>query len=118
MKRFALLALVAPLATLAAPPPELAEALGHLRSQRTYSWEVINGDPGPVALTFETRRGPVTTVQQNISPHVKASLDINGDILMKREWTDGTRLDTWVTADGGMLTQTPEGWLTAREILT
>lgn len=102
----------------AAPPAALASALEYLRDQKSYSWEVINADPGPVAQQFETRRGTVTTVQQNTSPNVKGQLDRNGDMLIKREWADGLRLDTVIAADGAMVTRTPEGWFTDREILT
>lgn len=102
----------------AAPPAALASALEYLRDQKSYSWEAINGDPGPVAQQFETRRGTVTTVQQSMTPNVKGQLDRNGDMLIRREWSDGLRLDTLITADGAMVTNTPEGWLTDREILT
>jgi hypothetical protein len=102
----------------AAPPAALASALEYLRDQKSYSWEVINGDPGPVAQQFETRRGTVTTVQQNTAPNLKGQIDRNGDMLIQREWADGLRLDTLITADGAMVTKTPEGWLTDREILT
>ena len=111
--------LVAARATvLAAPPPALASALESLRDQKSYSWEVINSDPGPVAQQFETRRGTVTTVQQSMLPNMKGQIDRQGDMLIQREWPDGLRLDTIITADGAMVTRTPEGWLTDREILT
>jgi hypothetical protein len=100
------------------PPAALASALEYLRDQKSYSWEVINADPGPVAQQFETRRGTVTTVQQNTAPNVKGQVDRNGDMLIKREWADGLRLETVITTDGAMVTKTPEGWLTDREILT
>ncbi len=117
--RLVVLAACLPLAHLsAAPPPALARALEYLRDQKSYSWEVINSDPGPVAQQFETRRGTVTTVQQNTSPHLKGQIDRNGDMLIRREWADGLRLDTIITADGAMVTNTPEGWMTDREILT
>jgi hypothetical protein len=103
---------------LATPPPALVSALEYLRDQKSYSWEVINGDPGPVAQQFETRRGTVTTVQQSTLPNIKGKLDRNGDMLIQREWSDGLRLDTIITADGAMVTNTPEGWMTDREILT
>lgn len=102
----------------AAPPAALATALEYLRDQKSYSWEVINGDPGPVAQQFETRRGTVTTVQQNMTPNLKGKIDRNGDMLIQREWSDGVRLETIITADGTTVTNTPEGWLTEREILT
>lgn len=102
----------------ATPPPALASALENLREQRSYSWEVINADPGPVAQQFETRRGTITTVQQNTAPNVKGQIDRHGDMLIRREWADGLRLDTIITADGLMVTLTPEGWMTDREILT
>lgn len=102
----------------AAPPPALASALEILRDQKSYSWEVINADPGPVAQQFETRRGTVTTVQQSTAPNMKGQIDRQGDMLIRREWSDGLRLDTIITADGAMVTKTPEGWLTDREILT
>src|SRR5882672_2113400 len=102
----------------AGPPAALAAALESLRDQKSYSWEIINGDPGPVAQNFETRRGTVTTVLQNTSPHLKGSLDLNGDTLIQREWADGVKLETFITAGGAMLTNTPEGWLTNQEILT
>ena len=104
--------------SLAAPPSTLASALEYLRDQKSYSWEVINGDPGPVAQQVQTRRGTVTTVQQNLAPNIKGQLDRNGDMLIQREWSDGLRLDTIITTDGTMVTKTPEGWLTDREILT
>ncbi len=102
----------------AAPPSALVSALEHLRDQKSYSWEIINADPGPVAQQFETRRGTVTTVQQSTSPNLKGQLDRQGDMLIQREWADGLRLDTIIAADGSMVTKTPEGWLTDREILT
>lgn len=102
----------------AAPPPALAAALEYLRDQKSYTWEVINADPGPVAQQFETRRGTVTTVQQNTAPNLKGQIDRQGDMLIRREWSDGLRLDTIITAGGAMVTLTPEGWLTDREILT
>jgi hypothetical protein len=116
--RFFILAAAMAAIASAAPPAPLASALEYLRDQKSYSWEVINGDPGPVAQQFETRRGTVTTVQQNTAPNVKGQLDRNGDMLIKREWSDGLRLDTLITADGSMVTKTPDGWLTDREILT
>lgn len=118
MKRTLLFIAFFPLALNAAPPPELARALQQLRDQGSYSWEVINGDPGPVAQNFETRRGTVTTVQQNTSPHIKGSVDTGGDTLISRQWEDGLRLDTLITASGAMVTNTPAGWLTNQEILT
>src|SRR3954463_3530267 len=62
----------------ATPPTALASALEYLRDQKTYSWEIINGDPGPVAQQFETRRGTVTTVQQNTLPNLKGQIDRAG----------------------------------------
>ena len=103
---------------MAAPPAALESALEYLRDQKSYSWEVINGDPGPVAQQFQTRRGTVTTVQQSMAPNMKGQVDRNGDMLIQREWSDGLRLDTIITTDGTMVTKTPEGWLTDREILT
>jgi hypothetical protein len=102
----------------AAPPASLASALEILRDQKSYSWEVINADPGPVAQQFETRRGTVTTVDRSAMPNMKGQIDRQGDMLIQREWSDGLRLDTIITADGAMVTKTPEGWLTDREILT
>lgn len=102
----------------AAPPPALASALEFLRDQKSYSWETINADPGPVKRELETRRGTITTVQQNLAPNVKGSVDRSGNTLIKREWSDGLQLDTIVMANGGMVTKTPEGWMTNREILT
>lgn len=102
----------------AAPPAPLASALEQLRDQKSYSWEAINADPGPVAQQVETRRGTITTVQQNLAPNMKGQLDRNGDMLIQREWSDGLRLDTIITSNGAMVTKTPEGWLTDREILT
>lgn len=99
-------------------PPALASAVRQLQEQRSYSWEIINADPGPVAQSTETRRGRVTTVQQNLAPHVQASLASTGDLLLKRDWPDGMRLDTLVTPDGQIVTLTPEGWLTNQEVLT
>lgn len=99
-------------------PRALAAALKNLREQLSYSWEIINADPGPLAQSTETRRGRVTTVQQNLAPHVLASLASNGDMLLKRDWPDGGQLDTLVTADGQIVTGTPEGWLTNQEVLT
>jgi hypothetical protein len=116
--RLILLAAASALAVRAAPPPALATALERLRDQKSYSWEVINADPGPVVQQFETRRGTVTTVDQNTSPNVKGRVDRQGDTLLQREWADGLRLDTVIAADGTSVTLTPEGWLTEREILT
>src|SRR5215207_6540439 len=78
----------------AAPPAALVSSLEYLRDQKSYSWEVINGDPGPVAQQFQTRRGTVTTVQQSTAPNMKGQVDRNGDMLIQREWSDGLRLDT------------------------
>ena len=117
LRIFAVVALAA-VSALAAAPPALASALEQLRDQKTYSWEMINADPGPVAQQFETKRGTVTTVQQSMAPNLKGQIDRQGDMLIKREWTDGLRLDTIITADGTMVTKTPEGWMTDREILT
>ena len=105
-------------AAAAEVPSALASALEYLRDQKSYSWEIINADPGPVAQQFNTRRGTVTTVQQNMSPNLKGQIDRSGDMLIQRDWSDGLRLDTIITADGTMVTKTPEGWLTDREILT
>ena len=116
--RLCLLAAALTSATQAAPPAGLVTALEYLRDQKSYSWEVINGDPGPVAQQFETRRGTVTTVQQNISPNIKGKVDRQGNMLIVREWSDGLRLETVINADGTMITNTPEGWMTDREILT
>jgi hypothetical protein len=60
----------------------------------------------------------VTAVQQNTAPNLKGQIDRNGDMLIRREWSDGLRLDTIITAAGAMVTLTPEGWLSDREILT
>lgn len=106
------------LAVHAVPPAPLVSALQQLGNQKSYSWEVINADPGPVAQQFDTRLGKVTTVQQNTSPNLKGQIDRNGDMRIRREWADGLRLDTIITAKGDMVTLTPEGWLTDREILT
>jgi len=98
----ALLALSWPLASRAAPPAELAEALEHLRDQKTYSWEVINADP----------EGNKT------SPHVKGRIDLHGDRMLERDWPDGIRLQTLVTSSGALITETPEGWMSAQDVLT
>lgn len=103
---------------LAAPPAALVSALEYLRDQKSYSWQIINADPGPVAQQLQTRRGTITTVQQNTSPNLKGQIDRNGDILIQREWADGLRLDTIIGRDGAILTKTPEGWLSDREVLT
>src|SRR5882672_8937994 len=95
-----LLALAAGSRLRAAPPAVLAAALESLRDQKSYSWQVINGDPGPVAQNFETRRGTVTTVLQNTSPNIKGSIDLNGDVLLEREWSDGLKLETFIAANG------------------
>jgi len=116
--RCAVIALILTGAASAAPPAALASALEYLRDQKSYSWETINSDPGPVAQQFETRRGTVTTVQRNTAPNLKGQLDRNGDMLIRREWPDGLQLDTVIAADGTMVTRTPEGWMTDREILT
>ena len=118
LARILFFALGSATAALAAPPAGLASALEHLRDQKSYSWEVINGDPGLVAQQFETKRGTVTSLQQNVSPNIKGQVDRNGDMLIQRAWADGLRLDTVIAADGAMITLTPEGWLTDREILT
>lgn len=116
--RLLFIAAAVPALAGAAPPPALAAALEYLRDQKSFSWEVINSDPGPVAQQFETRRGTVTTVQQNTAPNLKGQIDRQGDMRIRREWADGLRLDTIITAGGAMVTLTPEGWLTDREILT
>jgi hypothetical protein len=102
----------------AAPPPPLIQALQYLQQQKSYSWEMINADPGPVAQQLQTRRGKVTMVQQNTSPHIRGKIDRNGDTLIEREWSDGLRLDTIIKADGATVTKTPEGWMTNQDILT
>ena len=78
----------------ASPPAALTSALEYLRDQKSYSWEAINADPGPVAQQFETRRGTITTVQQSTAPNLKGQIDRNGDMLIQREWSDGLRLDS------------------------
>lgn len=98
-------------------PEPLVRALTYLGEQRSYSWESINTDPGPVEHTVQTRRGAVSVVQQSTSPNVRGSLDRNGDTLLQREWSDGMRLDTFVPKSGLTVTRTPEGWLGEREIL-
>lgn len=98
-------------------PKALANAVQDLRSQRSYSWEVINADPGAVAQSTETRRGTVTTVQQNFAPHILGTRDSNGDILLKRDWPDGLQMDTLVTVRGQIVTKTPEGWLNNQEVV-
>jgi hypothetical protein len=113
-----LLAAFLPSLAGAAVPAALALAIDQLREQKSYSWQVINLDPGPVAQDVKTRRGVVTTVTQSTAPEVKGSVDLNGDMLLVREWADGLRLETFITAKGEMLTKTPEGWLTNQEILT
>jgi hypothetical protein len=116
--RLLFLAFASALATHAAPPSALVAALERLRDQKSYSWETINSDPGPVVQQFETRRGTVTTVDQNQSPNIKGRVDRNGDTLIQRDWADGLRLETVIAADGAMVTKTPEGWMSDREILT
>jgi hypothetical protein len=113
-----LLAFLLPALSFAAPPAGLVSALEYLRDQKSYSWELINGDPGPVVREFQTRRGTVTDVQQSTLPNIKGQIDRNGDMLIVREWSDGLRLETVIAADGTMITNTPEGWLSDREILT
>lgn len=110
--------LIATLSAAAAPPAALVAALEHLRDQKSYSWEIINSDPGPVAQELQTRRGKVTAVRQSTAPHVKGMIDRAGNMLVHREWPDGLTLDTIVMADGTTITRTPEGWMTEREILT
>lgn len=118
MIRVILLAALLPIAAVAETPAALASALEHLRQQRSYSWEVINGDPGVVAHRVPTRRGVVSTLQQSAAPSMHGSIDRAGDILVRREWPDGIRLDTLMTAQGDTVTLTPEGWMTGQEILT
>src|SRR5688572_9083413 len=108
---FVILSGVATTTALAAAPPAVSRSLEYLRAQKSYSWEVINADPGPQAQQLKTRRGKATIVQQNLSPHVKGTIDRNGDTLIQREWSDGVRLDTIITADGAMVTNTPDGWM-------
>jgi len=102
---------------MAAQPAELAMAMQNLRDQRSYAWEVINGDPGPVAQSQVTRRGTVTSIQQNTSPHVKGRVTSTGEMLLERDWPDGLQMTTFVSADGITVTQTPEGWMTNQEVL-
>lgn len=116
--RRALLAFALASAAHAAPPSDLARAIENLRDQRTYSWEVINTDPGPVTQQVQTRRGAVTAVVQSLSPNIKGQIDRQGDLLITREWSDGLVLKTAISADGAMVTLTPDGWMTDREILT
>ena len=81
----ALLVLFLPCCLRAAPPAALASALEYLRDQRSYSWETINADPGPVTQNVQTRRGTFMTVQQNTSPHIQGSIDRAGDTLLRRD---------------------------------
>jgi hypothetical protein len=111
-----ILALAAP-AVSAASAPELAAAMQNLRDQRSYSWEIINGDPGPVSQSVETARGTIKTVQQNTAPHVRGRLSANGEMLLEFDWPDGLAMQTFVRADGTRVTNTPEGWLSRAEIL-
>jgi hypothetical protein len=99
-------------------PPALVTALEHLRTHKSYSWEMINGDPGPVAQRVETRRGRVTLVQQNISPHIVGSVDLDGNTLIRRDWSDGMALETIILASGETVHGTPEGWMTGQEVLS
>lgn len=101
----------------AALPGDLAKAVQFLRDQRSYSWESINGDPGPVKQTIETARGTVTTVQQNLAPHIRGRRAANGEMWFERDWPDGLAMQTFVAADGSNATKTPEGWLSRTEIL-
>lgn len=117
MKRFLALAAL-PLLAPAAPPADLAIALEFLRDQQSYSWQSINADRGPVRADIETMRGSVVAVQRNNAPNVEGSIDRAGNMLVRREWPDGLELVTLFTADGAMVTRTPEGWMTTREILT
>lgn len=115
-----LLALPVALATApvrAALPPELAAAMQYLREQHSYAWEVINGDPGPVAQSIETARGTIKTVQHNTAPHLKGRLSASGEMLIERDWPDGLTIQTLVAADGAMATNTPDGWLSQQELL-
>src|SRR5207244_1019195 len=112
----ALAGMAATAASRAAQPPELAEALKRLGIQSSYSWEIINGDPGPVAQRSQTRRGAVTVVHQNLAPHIRGRLSTSGEAFIEREWPDGLRLDVLVAADGSMVTNTPDGWMTSQEI--
>ena len=98
-------------------PPELAAAMQNLRDQRSYSWEVINGDPGPVAQSVETARGIIKTVQQNTSPHIRGRISATGEMLLEIEWPDGLAMQTFVAADGARVTNTPDGWLSRQEVL-
>lgn len=116
--KFLLLAAALALAGRAAPPPPLARALEQLARTTSYSWEMINLDPGPVPLNFETRRGTVKTVLTSATPDMKGSLDMAGDVLLQRQWSDGMKLTTLITKDGNLITETPEGWMTVQEILT
>ena len=101
----------------AALPPELAAAVENLRAQHSYAWEIINGDPGPVEQNIETVRGTVKSVQRNQAPHVKGRVSASGEMLIERDWPDGMSMQTFVAADGAMVTKTPDGWLTQQEIL-
>jgi hypothetical protein len=104
-------------AAAAATPPELTRALEFLHNQKSFSWEVINADPGPQAQQLKTRRGSIMVTQQNTSPHIRGSIDRNGDTRIEREWSDGLKLDTIIMADGRTLTNTPDGWMTPQDIL-
>ena len=115
--RLAVLALAPSAWAIAAQPAELAAALQSLRDQRSYSWEVINGDPGPVAQEQQTRRGKVTTVRQNSSPHVKGTLAQSGESLFRLDWPDGLQMDAFVSVAGTNVIKTPEGWMTGPEVL-
>jgi hypothetical protein len=113
----ALLSVISAAVAPAAQPPELAMAMQNLRDQRSYSWEVINGDPGPVAQSQTTRRGTVTSIQQSTSPHVKGRVTSSGEMLLECDWPDGLRMTTFVSTEGVTVTQTPEGWMTNQEVL-
>ncbi len=102
-----LVALALPALAPAAPPPALALALEQLRDQKSYSWEMINLDPAPMGAVLSPN-----------TPNQKGTIDLNGDMLLVREWPDGLKLETFVAANGTTLTNTPEGWMTNQEILT
>ncbi len=99
-------------------PAPLVSALEQMAAEKSYSWEVISTAPPSAPQEIRTRRGTVQTVPSISPPHINASLSTSGDLLLKREWADGVKLDTLVTADGQFVTHTPEGWMTQQEILT
>ena len=88
LARILFLALGSATAAFAAPPAGLASALEHLRDQKSYSWEVINGDPGLVAFNRAAvhfdQVNRVVAAGQGVRARARLRETVNGHGLEER----------------------------------